>query len=175
MESSNKIIYFEYFLYRIVNWYKRCYPGGELVITRLKALKLLFLASAVKTKDGDDLLDIFDKFYAMQHGPVEGDIYNAINSGRLSHYGFGEINITIINDENIISEISDSIRNRIDASISALYEKNPLLIQMPSFKLVDITHKWDCWQKSMEAAKILGKGSYLMNVTAIRESCQVFE
>lgn len=45
---------------------------------KLTAMKLLFLAAAPKKDGGDDLLDIFDNFYAMPYGPVESDVYNYI-------------------------------------------------------------------------------------------------
>ncbi len=175
MDISLKIECFEYFLYNIIKWYKKCYNGHSLDITRLKALKLLFLTSAIKTEDGGDLLDIFNNFFAMQHGPVESDIYNAINGSQLVHYQFGGTKVSVINEENVVNGISDDIRRRIDASLWALYGRNSQLIRLTSFQLVDITHKWSCWQKSMEVAKILGKGSYLMDIESIRNSNQIFE
>lgn len=175
MDSLNKVACFEYFLFRIIQWYRKCNSGHMPFITRLKALKLLFLASAIKIGGQNDLLDIFDRFFAMQHGPVEGDIYNAIVGGQLTHYKFEDVNLSVINEANIANEVSEDFQKRIDNSISSLFDKNPKLIQMPSFQLVEITHKWSCWQQSMEVAKILGKGSYLMDVEGIRNSNQIFE
>ena len=53
---------------------------------KLTAMKLLFLAAAPKKDGGDDLLDIFDNFYAMPYGPVESDVYNAIQEDKLPSF-----------------------------------------------------------------------------------------
>ena len=53
---------------------------------KLTAMKLLFLAAAPKEEGGDDLLDIFDNFYAMPYGPIEIDVYNAIQGNKLPSY-----------------------------------------------------------------------------------------
>ena len=54
--------------------------------SKLKAMKLLFLAAAPKEDGGDDLLDIFDNFYAMPYGPVEIDIQKAMCEDRLPSF-----------------------------------------------------------------------------------------
>ena len=56
--------------------------------SRLKALKLLFLVAAIQDDCQKDLLPIFDKFYAMQHGPVESDIYNAMVRDDFKYFRF---------------------------------------------------------------------------------------
>lgn len=170
MDIKIKIACFEYFLKGILSWHSVKYRGQLLVLTKVKALKLLFLTSAIKCDDGNDLLDIFDRFYAMKHGPVESDIYNAMMNDKLLHYSFKNTNIEVVNDSNIGNELSAEIRKRIDTSINQLMERNPSLINKTAFYLVEITHKWSCWQHAMEVASILGKGSYLMDTNSIRIS-----
>lgn len=77
---------FEYLLNGLLQWFS----NGELYknsnsFSRVKVLKLLFFVAVIKDADGNDLLDIFDKFYAMPHGPVESDIYNYMSRDELDY------------------------------------------------------------------------------------------
>ena len=76
----NKIFAFDYMLSLFEQWYKE--EGKETMnfqnCSKLSVLKLLFLAAVPKREDSRDLLDVFDNFHALPYGPVESDIYNAI-------------------------------------------------------------------------------------------------
>ena len=92
--KDDKILLFEYLVYRLIEWYKDVVSDSHYInkhFSRLTALKLLFFVSTIKdTENGNkDLLDVFNKFYAMQYGPVEIDIYTAIVEGKTKLYTFG--------------------------------------------------------------------------------------
>ena len=175
---KQKILCFEYMIYSLLLWYKELSSDTNPIssFTRLKSLKLLFLVSAVDaTQDNDGLLDIFDKFYAMQHGPVESDIYNAMVMSETSMFDFKE-RITIIKnpDDNIFAQIPAELRVRIDLSIKVLRDKNESIVLYNSFDLVEITHKWESWQIALDIAQILVKRSELMSVSSIRNDSKYF-
>lgn len=144
--------------------------------TRLKSLKLLFLVSAVNaTKEENGLLDIFDRFYAMQHGPVESDIYNAMVTSETYMFDFGERITTIKNgDTHVFEQIPNEIKIKIETSIKTLKDKNALIVMYKSFDLVEITHKWESWRVALDIAQTLGKRSELMSVDSIKYDSKYF-
>ena len=175
----NKILCFEYVLYQLSNWYKDLcsYDPALTSFTRLKVLKLLFFTSAIHSEEKeDDLLDIFHNFYAMQHGPVESDIYSAMVNSSLEHYNFKSIYISIENpfDISCFNDIEKPLRDRIDASVHLLRSKNEKLITYTASELVNLSHQWESWQIAMHMADTLGKGSEPMDVKLIRSNCQYF-
>lgn len=176
----DKILCFEYVLYQLSNWYRDIHPTDPTLssFTRLKVLKLLFFVSAIHSDDkDDDLLDIFNNFYAMQHGPVESDIYNAMVKSTLKYYNFKSIYIQqVINPINIscFNEINQTLRDRIDTAIQSLRNKNEKLITYTASNLVNLSHQWESWQIAMHIAESLGKGSEPMDISLIRSNCQYF-
>ena len=80
----NKIFAFDYMLSLFEQWYKD--EGKESMnfqnCSKLSVLKLLFLTAAPKREGARDLLDVFNNFHALPYGPVESDIYNAIQDNR---------------------------------------------------------------------------------------------
>lgn len=165
---------FEYFLTQIQKWgieknnYVYYYP-----LTRLKALKLLFFAAAVKNNDNQDLLDVFDNFYALPNGPVESDIYNLITSDKLSFYSFKDFYSSVKRPYNEEC-LSNDIRTRIDSAVESLKQKNKLIVSYTAEQLVTLSHTWLSWQTAIQIAKALGKGSYHMDVAKIRSNSQYF-
>lgn len=164
-----------------MEWYKAACPTHEWTIkshfSRLGALKLIFLLSAVKDDrdDNRDLLDIYDKYCAMQYGPVEVDVYSAIALKKTKNYIFGNRALEPKNDNPEFTELDDNDRRRIDNAISILKGKNSRLILCDPFKLVEITHKWDVWQYAMSTAELFGRGSEPMTTEDIRNSKQFYE
>lgn len=98
----NKIFAFDYMLSLFEQWYKD--EGKESMnfqnCSKLSVLKLLFLTAAPKREGARDLLDVFNNFHALPYGPVESDIYNAIQDNRLPSYIVTER--SIIKKENVI-------------------------------------------------------------------------
>ena len=73
MDTTSKIVAFEYILYKLNEWYKENNPTQENDLSILKAMKLLFFVSVVDTEK--HLLSTFDNFQAWQYGHVEADVY----------------------------------------------------------------------------------------------------
>lgn len=98
METSIKIKCFEYFISKIISWHNEVTTSTDISsFTKLKTQKLLFLCSSINaTSEDKGLLNIFDQFYAMQLGPVESDIYDAMVSNRFETISFEERSMRII-------------------------------------------------------------------------------
>lgn len=174
MNITTKQLAFEYLLTQMLKWGKETIPVvPNYTFTRLKALKMLFFASVVKNEQGEDLLDVFNNFYALPNGPVESDIYNLITADQLTYYSFKEFSITVKNDYKDVG-LEDNLKQRIDSSISILRQKNKMLLTYNAEQLVNLSHSWKSWQDSIQIARALGKGSYRMDVNKIRTNTQIF-
>ena len=179
--KTDKILLFEYLVYRLIEWYKDVVSDLHYInkhFSRLTALKLLFFVSTIKdTENGNkDLLDVFNKFYAMQYGPVEIDIYTAIVEGKTQLYTFG-VHELIVNsqDDTIFDSLNSQDKNRIDRAIMLLKNRNPKIISYPASILIDISHKWAAWQNAMSIASMLGRRCEDMPIKSIRENRQFYE
>ena len=143
---------------------------------KLKAMKLLFLAAAPKEQGGSDLLDIFDNFYAMQYGPVESDVYNAIQANMLPSY-IAEYRSIERRKECIdfSSEYKGPEYEPIQNAVKDLRAKNENLIELNAFELVEITHKWNSWNLAMDIAVFMKQLSAKMSIDSIRDSSKIFD
>ncbi|MEA4820938.1 MAG: DUF4065 domain-containing protein, partial [Erysipelotrichales bacterium] len=121
----------------------------------------------IKTNNHTDLLDLFDNFHALPYGPVESDIYNQIANDKIPNYTITDRGII---KKEFFKELSLSAENiqKLDNSLKMLRGKNDNLIVLPAFTLVDITHKWESWDKAFKYAKFIGSGSTKMNIEHIR-------
>lgn len=164
----NKIFAFDYMLSLFEQWYKE--EGKESMnfqnCSKLSVLKLLFLTAAPKEGAVGDLLNVFDNFYALPYGPVESDIYNAIQGNQLPSYIITERSVT--KKENIILPYKIEDYSLVKEAVNALKEKNKNIILLDAFALVDITHKWESWRQSIIFAKLMDMSSYKMTVESIR-------
>lgn len=160
---------FEYFVNKLIIWQNGKYTN-ENDIGILKAIKLLFLASTINaTKDStDSLLDgVFNNFYAMPFGHVESDVYNAIKSRNgFSNLSINNLNSTI-SGESI--DIDKEISSKIDLAIEKLKEKNSNLINLTSFELVEISHKWYSWKYFFNKARNSNTYSISIPTSFIKE------
>lgn len=122
------------------------------------------------------MLEIFDNFYAMQHGPVESDIYNAIAQNSLVRYKFSGITLTLPNDvtAEYFEELDNDVKAKIDSALTLLEARNENILQYDPFKLVDISHLWNSWRRAYEVAELMNKGSEKMNIESIRRDQQYF-
>ena len=174
-----KVLAFEYLVCCLLRWKAEIlkFDLEEVSISKTQALKLLFLASAIPGKEGDDLLSVFNHFYAMQFGPVESDIYNAIMDKGFVVLQVNDSLLSVCNlDERTFIDLDNSgVKSRIDIAVHQLQLRNNSLVLFQASRLVDITHKWWCWKDAYEKARLLDKGSFPMNETSIRESNKVFE
>ena len=164
----NKIFAFDYMLSLFEQWYKD--EGKESMnfqnCSKLSVLKLLFLTAAPKREGARDLLDVFNNFHALPYGPVESDIYNAIQDNRLPSYIVTER--SIIKKENVILPYKIEDYTQIKDAVNTLKEKNEHLILLNAFSLVEITHKWESWRQSITFARLMEMSSYKMTIESIR-------
>lgn len=176
VNESYKRTAFEYLLDKLLIWYHEVEPyRGDESFTRVKVLKLLFFLSVIKHEDNSDLLDVFDNFYAMQHGPVESDIYNYMTSGKLENFSFSEIYLTRKREYSSNEmELPNALMCKLDRAIAALRVANPKIISLAAFDLVEISHKWESWKHAMKLANLLGKYSYPISISQLRGEMQIF-
>lgn len=164
----NKIFAFDYMLSLFEQWYKE--EGKESRnfqnCSKLSVLKLLFLTAVPKIEGERDLLDVFDNFHALPYGPVESDIYNAIQDKKLPSYVITER--SIVKKENVILPYKIEDYTQIKDAVDTLKAKNKNLILLNAFSLVEITHKWESWKQSIAFAKLMDMSSYKMTVESIR-------
>lgn len=180
MISEEKIPLFEYIVYRLVEWYKEVVSNNQEKIdrhfSRLTTLKLLFFVSSIKDEQNcnKDLLDIFNKFYAMQYGPVEADVYTAIVHSKTKKYALGTRKLTICTPTMDFGTLNQVLIKDVDNAIDLLKKKNPQIISYNASQLINISHKWDAWKNAMGVANILGKGSEPMSIADIRANPQIY-
>ena len=175
-----KIIAFEYFVYQLNNWYKEVYGNvEENDLSTLKVLKLLFFTTAVGTnKDSENtLLDcVFYNFYAMPYGHVESDIYQSAKSKTsFENIVLGYEGSTIKDSKQIIGNIGEDIKNKIDNQISQLKLINLELIKYSSFELVELSHKWYSWVKNYNKAKSEGYYSFKIPKEDIKSEIKIYQ
>ena len=185
MNALDKIPYFDYFISQIIfRQFNDHESDLDLIIrsnidkcglNKLKLLKLLFFVSVLKV-DGKYLLDdIFDNFYAMPYGPVESDVYDNISV--LTNYIVGNryISLRATADFTYPRKDHDPLYFRIDKCVNALHDKNKALFNMPTFDLVELTHKADSWRIVFAEAQRRGKYSLHMPKEIIKETTVYFE
>lgn len=164
----DKIFAFDYMLSLFEQWYKEEGKGAVDFgnCSKLSMLKLLFLTAVPKDENPNDLLDTFDNFCALPYGPVESDVYNAIQSDKLPSYTITERSIA----KKEIAELPYKMEDYISVkdAVNALKAKNKNLIFLNAFDLVNITHKWESWKQSITFAKLMDMSSYKMTVESIR-------
>lgn len=173
---ETKIRALEYIIDCLIEWYKEQLRNDNYLtsFTKLKVIKLLFFVSAVNaTKDNAGLLNIFNRFVAMPFGPVESDIYNQINISNIGKYTVSDKSLSVGEEEQVMLE--DGIRVQIDNSIQRLKDINPALVGYTAFELVDLSHKWSCWQVVYNYALQINKGSFPIPNQLIVESDKYYQ
>lgn len=164
----DKFIAFSYLIEKFKDWYceLRSDNNYEKRFTKLFLLKMLFLVAAVKNEDGTDLLDIFNNFHALPYGPVESDIYNTISLDGIPNYTISDRNIKSKDPE--VLNLTEFEKNLLNKSVDQVRQKNGNLITLSPFDLVQITHKWESWDKAFNYAKFTGSRSAKMKSEWIR-------
>lgn len=127
MRPHDKILYFDYFISRVIFWkFNDGKSNSNYIITNnidrcdlneIKLFKLLFLSSSLEV-DGLCLLDdVFNNFYAAPYGPVEKDVSDNISA--LVNYIVENRTVKIKDtaDFSYPSESNDPIYSRIDKYI----------------------------------------------------------
>lgn len=171
MDNCNKIKAFDYMLQLFEEWRTLYFQrkGDDVKpLSKLIVIKLLFLTAAPKKDGGEDLLSIFDNFYALPYGPVESDVYNAIQKDLLPSYHIKERSVEKKTHQSY-EKLDMDICLKVQKALEDLQAVNYDLIGLSAFELVEITHKWESWNKSMKFAEFMGHSSAKMLTKSIRE------
>ena len=178
MENA-KLLAFEYIINRLIAWYieiKQTDTETALKnFNKLKLFKLHFFVAAVNsnTAQTPDLLDTFDRFYALPYGPVEGSIYDHLNE--LNFYSIYNDHVEIKGKEPDFAGLNLLVNKQIDSAIQALRKKNDNLVALPAFELVEISHKWPVWKLLYAHALKEGRRNESMPGELIRISSKFYE
>lgn len=173
----NKIEAFDYMLHLFEEWRDNHETIKGKPFPKLTAMKLLFLAAAPKKDGGDDLLDIFDNFYAMPYGPVESDVYNAMCEDKLPSFSvkYRSIEPREGAEPYNAKRYNCKLYHRVRNAVNDLREKNEKLVLLNAFELVEITHRWSSWDRAMDFAEFMGQMSAKMSIDSIRDSSKIFD
>lgn len=169
MAKYDKIKAFDYMLQLIEEWRTDYFTSKNLTVkplSKLIVLKLLFLIAAPKKNNGPDLLDTFNNFHALPYGPVESDIYNAILDNKIPSYYVKDRSVEVKDKK--VYDTNDPLCIEIKKALDDLKNINSSIISLNSFELVEITHKWDSWNRSMKFAEFMGRSSAKMLTESIR-------
>lgn len=168
---ENKKLLFEYLVYQLEQWKKDKHPSSKQTFTKLKLQKILFLVASLKSKDGSyPLLHIFNKFYALPYGPVEMDIYEAMNEHTFSNIDFNGNECTPKFAEDCFKNLGTDHMNAMSDAIQAIKDMGVDYVTMSPFELVDITHKWTSWQVAMQVAEMCNSKREFMSTDDIISS-----
>ena len=173
----DKIEAFDYMLHLFEEWRDNYETIKGKPFPKLTAMKLLFLAAAPKKDRGDDLLDIFDNFYAVPYGPVESDVYNAMCEDKLPSFSvkYRSIEPREVAEPYNAKRYNDKFYHRVRNAVNDLREKNEKLVLLNAFELVEITHRWSSWDRAMDFAEFMGQMSAKMSIDSIRDSSKIFD
>jgi len=172
-----KLKAFEYFVYKLTEWYKEAYQQNDIEVndlSKLKIFKLHFFTTAISTSTKDSgLLGVFDKFYALPFGPVESEVY-----GSLSELTYFDITSSalILKQPIDIDDISNTNQKQlIDLAIAKISKGYFNLIKASAFDLVELSHKWSCWKIVFDFAKRQNSRSWeIPHELIMNESQKVF-
>lgn len=181
--NKEKLLAFEYVLYQLTNWYmtKNDISNYEDFnsnnnLNKLKVIKLHFFVTAINSQN-NNLLSLFNKFYAMPYGHVESDIYNDLN--KLELFTIDSKQLYIKNPENLelncFSSLNQKHLNEINESIDMLKLKNPNIINYNALDLVEISHTWFSWISMFSFARKNNRNSELIPNKLILEESKNFE
>jgi hypothetical protein len=145
---------FEYFLFKLIGWHceenrislQEFNDHNTNDFSKLKIIKLHFFACSTNSQ----ALDYFNNFYAMPYGHVESTVYSGLNE--LNFFSVDNFKLTI-NNLNPVFAIGDEKTSLVDNSVNILREKNPEILALPPFDLVELSHKWFSWQYTFNEAR----------------------
>ena len=170
---QQKILLFEYFVYLLEQW-KTDIKGHSIPsFTKLRLQKLLFLACTINaTVEEKRLMCVFNRFSALPYGPVELDIYQAMNGNSFTYLLFegNDCRFKQQPETGSFDNIDGQYLEWMDDAINELKQKRMDYLYMPVFDIVDITHQWTAWQTAITVAELLGSKSEEMTVEDICNS-----
>lgn len=173
LNLETKKLVFAYFVDVLYRWNKELDSTCQPKYSKLQLQKLLFLASAIDVGSKcPGMLDVFNRFYALPYGPVEMDIYSAMNSDSL-------MQIKVIDriceynppqDKNLFDTIPVRTRELVNHAVSCLKQQNVNYFSISPFDLVKITHRWSAWRDAFAMATLCGSKQEPMSAESICES-----
>ena len=166
--NSIKFKSFEYLVLRFIEWDKELNIQStyQYSFSKLKVTKILFFVSAVNaTPTSKGLLDIFDNFWAMPFGHVESDIYDSLNESNLFHISKEGLKTK---DADIHGYFDGIDVAKLNLAYQTLKKKNPQLINLHAFDLVELSHAWQSWKIIFNLAKSQGKLSLKIPINLIQ-------
>ncbi len=143
-ERSVKLDSFEY----VLSWILAL--RGSDGLTMISALKLLFFVVGASCGYEDrGLTAVFNRFVAMPYGPVEMDVYIAMQQKKLPRY--------LVTAESVRLErglpYGDGVdRASTDESLEYLLRESPDILRYAPFDLVNLSHRLSCWRDSYSKA-----------------------
>lgn len=161
VQSQTKLKTFEYLIDTIIEKKNGVYDD----LSKLKIIKILFfiVSASIKIDPINNLLKIFDKFYALKYGHVELDIYNeyiveSMLEGSNKKFKISDSNM-VINDKYIeidtTLENEDSTKDMIKSAVNALLKENSNIFNYKPFELVELSHLHYSWHINNELRKEL--------------------
>ncbi len=182
---SNKIVAFEYVVFRLLEWYsEKCVTGGSCKndFSILKCLKLLFFVTAANTYKGKRSLlleEVFSDYYAMPFGHVESAVYEILrNQPELLECYVIDNQCTTVKDLdstlNLPKKLDSELKEEIDSSIRYLKSQNQALVCLSAFDLVDLSHHWYSWQHYYQRARRNSQRSIAIPTDAIKDENKIF-
>ena len=183
MAPNNRLLYFEYTLKKLLEW-NSSFTGSEEIndFSILKCLKLLFFVSAAKAAENISsplLEEVFDNYYAMPYGHVESNIYDVLKKqgGSLTYYCIDNYRTRRMEGKDNFEDFRQldfNITQDILDSIEIIKYKNPNLVQLSAFELVELSHAWYSWQKYYNLAKANGQASMQIPASIIKSEDKLF-
>lgn len=172
--KQNKLQYFEYIIFKLKEWYEE---KGRLDfcvnMTRVKAHKLLFFCASIKNPYGEDLLDVFDSFYAMSNGFVESDVHLAMVDDSFVNIRFKDRRFSF-KTSYFKSNLSNYEKEKIDIAVGCLKAVSPKLVWYNAMDLMEMHRLLICWKSCNMTAEALGKNSTKVPLDLIRKDKFIF-
>lgn len=163
---------FEYFIFKTLIHLRDNQKNNDLSV--LKCVKLLFFFSTVEEENGDSLIDRFDSMYAMPLGHVETEIYDAMKANSFENFSFTKQHTTLKKPTIHSNSFNPAVVSLVERKFELLLKKNPNILFMPAYDLVELSHQWFSWRYYFEQAKAQHKLSMKIPTQVIKNEYKVY-
>ncbi|WP_164111686.1 MULTISPECIES: hypothetical protein [Sphingobacterium] len=163
---------FEYFIFKTLVHLRDNGRSNDLSI--LKCVKLLFFFSTVEDDEGNSLIDHFNNVYAMPLGHVEKDIYTWMKANSFDNFLFTKQQTTLKRQTILSSSFDQTVVSIVDPKFELLLKKNPEILFMPAYDLVELSHQWFSWRYYFNQAKSQNKLSMKIPTQVIKNEYKVY-
>lgn len=163
---------FEYFIFKTLVHLRDNGRSNDLSV--LKCIKLLFFFSTIEDENEESLIDTFNNVYAMPLGHVEKDIYTCMKENSFEYFLFTKQQTTLKKQTIHSSLFNKDIVKLVDPKFNSLLQKNPDILFMPAYDLVELSHQWFSWRYYFEQAKSQNKLSMKIPIQVIKNEYKVY-